>query len=708
MGLTLRHPDIGEMIGDYKVVGFLGAGGLGIVYKVERGGRFFALKLLLVSTLDGRGKREIGILIHLENPGVVRYVGSDFWPDPVIGHPYIVMEFVPGDTLFAFAYSQNPSARKATRIVLEVAVTLGEVHAAGVFHRDVKPENILIREGSERPILIDFGIGSLASAPTVTGSQLPPGTEEFRSPEQIRFKRAHPDGAGQYEYGTADEMWALGVSYYWLLTDVFPFGERTDPGGLDGLRERILSHRPEAPHVVNPRVPLAASLLCMRMLADRPEDRFPVVATLCAALNESLSNAENDATWDPPLGDPDDPQLTTTVEDPERQEASEQRRAFLRAVKRRPRRGRPLPKRDRVFFLPEQMAAPKVPAAAANPDEIPTVDAPGVAPAPAEHELPVKSAPVPPARELEPAAAAPQLRRAAWRLGLAGAVLLVAVVVLSVGANLGGPGSSSRTSEAGPELPLPSTSPGPHATDAGVRGHEVALSAKPLESHPGGDAAPTGAQPPASASNPMPRTTAQTTKNETPKTQPQSSGFRFPVRPAVAAVAACSLLDGGCTGAASQVRPEPPAITCPQGWRETHERFNVTGSGETATVKGYKGEPGELARVKDGPAALQVGKVGGVGFGYVGNLPAGTLLLGQWQLGDDRLFGTFNRAQIPGVGTLPVCLVAGLEIDTGYLDERGNEYLCGPGLGVCLTPGSKHGNAKTATRVLLLVPFGQP
>ncbi|ATB28294.1 serine/threonine protein kinase [Melittangium boletus] len=703
MGLTLRHPNIGDMIGDYKIVGFLGAGGLGIVYKVERGGSFFALKLLLVSTLDGRGKREIGILIHLENPGVVRYVGSDFWPDPVIGHPYIVMEFVPGDTLFAFAYSQNPSARKATRIVLEVAVTLGEVHAAGVFHRDVKPENILIREGSERPILIDFGIGSLVSAPTVTGSQLPPGTEEFRSPEQIRFKRANPDGAGQYEYSTADEMWALGVAYYWLLTDELPFGEATDPGGLDGLRERILTHRPYAPHVVNPRVPLAASLLCMRMLAERPEDRFPLVATLCSALNESLSNAENDATWDPPLGDPDDPQLTTTVGDPERQEASEQRRAFLRLRKQRPRRGRPLPKRDRVFLLPEQMAGPPPPAAAAaaHPDEIPRVDAPGAAPPPAEREVPVPSAPVPPARELEPAAAAPQPRRAAWRLGLAGAVLLVSVVVLSVGANLGGPGSSNRTSEARPELPLPSTSPATSATDAGVRGREVASDAKALESLPGGDAAPVGAQLPASTANAMLRTSAHTPKNETPKTQTQGAGFRLPVKPA--AVAVCALLDGGCTAPASQVRNEPPAITCPQDWRKTHERFNVTGRDETATVKGYKGEAGEAARVKDGPATLQTGI-----YGFVGNLPAGSLLLGQWKLGDNRLFGTFTEAKIPGVGTLPVCLVAGLDGNTLYMDEHGKRFECPPGFGVCLTPGSTPGNAKTPTRVFLIEPVGQP
>ncbi|PTL75138.1 hypothetical protein DAT35_56555 [Vitiosangium sp. GDMCC 1.1324] len=438
----------------------------------------------------------------------------------------------------------------------------------------------------------------------------------------------------------------------------------------------------------------------MRMLAELPEDRLPV-APLCAALSETLSNAENDAAWDLPLIDPDDPQLMTTGDDPERREPNETRRTFLKLTKQRPRRGRPLPDKAPVLFLPAQMAGAPPPAAAVDPDESPRADAPQAAPPPREHEVPVKSAPVPPARELEPAAA-PHPRRAAWRLGLAGAVLLVAVVALSVGANLGGPGSTGRTSEAGPEVPLPSTSPDPHATDAGVRGREMALAAKPLESLPGGDATPVGAQLPASTANAMLRTSAQTPKNETPKPQPQSSGPRLPVKPAVA-VAVCAMLDGGCTAPASQVRPEPPAISCPQDWRKTHERFNVARGEPMATVKGYKGERGELARVKDGPVTLQVGIEG-----RVGNLPAGTLLLGQWQLGDNRLFGTFTEAKIPGEGTLPVCLVAGLKGVTVYVDEHGKLFDCPPGLGVCLDPGSTPSNVKTDTRVLLIEPVGQP
>ena len=179
-----------------------------------------------------------------------------------------------------------------------------------------------------------------------------------------------------------------------------------------------------------------------------------------------------------------------------------------------------------------------------------------------------------------------------------------------------------------------------------------------------------------------------------------------------AAVAVCALLDGGCTAPASQVRPEPPAISCPQDWRETHKRFkfyNLPDGPGMATVKGHKAEPGEVARVKDGRVTLQVGIVGSVG-----NLPDGTLLLGQWQLGDNRLFGTFTEAKIPGEGTLPVCLVAGIEgrsmgfQGAAFLDERGKEFLCPPGLGVCLAPGSSPGNAKTPTRILLVEPRGQP
>ena len=68
MGLALRHPEIGERVGDYEIVEFLGAGGLGVVFKVKRRGRFFAMKFLLIPKLDGRSRREIAILVQLNHP----------------------------------------------------------------------------------------------------------------------------------------------------------------------------------------------------------------------------------------------------------------------------------------------------------------------------------------------------------------------------------------------------------------------------------------------------------------------------------------------------------------------------------------------------------------------------------------------------------------------------------------------------------------
>ena len=593
--------------------------------------------------------------------------------------------------------------------------TLGQVHAAGVFHRDLKPANIIIRGASERPLLIDFGVGAVAGAACPTGAGLPPGTEEFRAPEQLRFEREHAQAPARYDYGPADELWALGVTFYWLLTDVFPFGERTDPGGAQGLRERILTHRPLAPHQANARVPQAVSALCVKMLADPPPERFAGVGELCAALREALTTAEGDAAWDAPLMDPDDPQLTTTADDPERREPEERLRLARRWMKRRARRGRAPPAPGPLLPPAPAPAQPPVAARAASIERLlaevyedgpPTGEAGPEAPAPrraaspgasGRSALPVPAPPAPGAHE------AARRRSAPWRLGLAVAGA-AAAVGLAVSAGPWGPGASSpppaRTS---PALP-------PGVSGEGVGRHEVAPAPKPLDAPPGEGAAPAGAPLPAPDAHAMP---AQTKKNET---QTPRAGGRAAVKPTVAAAAltACSLLDGGCTHATPQVLPGPPAITCPEGWKDTHAKFEIR-SGEVV-VHGYEGriglswethKPAELAPVKDGPATVDVEKEvgsersGPVTRSSVPGLPGGTLLTGTWKLGEHRIFGTFTQAQIPGEETLPVCLVVYLDHDLDLPDEDGNVdgFLCRPGLGSCPWRESKPGNIMSYTRL---------
>ena len=231
------------------------------------------------------------------------------------------MDFVPGMTLEEFAEVENPSTRESARIMLETALTLGEVHIQGVFHRDLKPENIIIKGKNERPVLIDFGVGTYAGAPVITPFGLPPGTYEFRSPEAYLFNRSNPELV-HYEFCATDELWALGVTFYWLLTNVLPFSDRNNWEG-GGLADRIIRQRPIAPHVLNPLVPRALSDICMKMLEKKPEDRYASAVELCAVLGGAMADAEEDASWDLPLFDPDAPDTKTTEEEPSMVDANE-------------------------------------------------------------------------------------------------------------------------------------------------------------------------------------------------------------------------------------------------------------------------------------------------------------------------------------------------------------------------------------------------
>jgi serine/threonine-protein kinase len=184
-----KLPEPGDRVGDYRVEEKLGDGGFGLVYRVERAGRDFALKVIRARELERWGQREINILRHVVHDNVVRFRACDRWPDPDDGYLCFVMDLVVGRTLEQWALDENPTARQVVRVLLEVALALAEILKQGVLHRDLKRENILIRDADGRPVLVDFGIGWLAGEPTMTGERTPPGTDEYRTPEYVRFER---------------------------------------------------------------------------------------------------------------------------------------------------------------------------------------------------------------------------------------------------------------------------------------------------------------------------------------------------------------------------------------------------------------------------------------------------------------------------------------------------------------------------------------
>ncbi|WP_257450761.1 serine/threonine protein kinase [Archangium lipolyticum] len=686
--MVIHLPKDGARVGDYTIRHKLGEGGSGYVYKAERGGRYFAIKFLSELEWTGWNRREVTIMVRLQTlnlqiPNVVGFRGCERWPDPDIGYPYIVMDFVPGLTMDKYVQKFNPSPRVALGKFLKIAKAMGEVHRLDVLHRDLKELNIIIRADDGEPVVIDFGYGAMKGIQTETGpGRVPPGTPEYRSPEIIKFLRGEtPEDI--YTYTVSDELWAMGVILYWLLTDVMPFGGRLE----SGLNDRIRLNTPRAPHLINPRVPESASRLCMRMLEKDPQARFKGDDELCAALEAVLSAAEGDASWDLPLIDPLSPHDATTAgnasADEEPNGRAKEVQQWIAAHK--PRRGwwpveeppaqeqeaPPPPSPDE---LPSPRAKPEAPAAGPVADGAAPGGARGV------RRWLGASGPLPMGALMVDMLKRPPLALVAG----------LAVVALAVG-SLGplqkpAPAPSvAPASMAQKAAPPPSASASGGETEGAAPIREVAQPHNPAEANTG--AAPVRAQPPAPTPTAMLRKSDTTNKpDDAPKPQSQRAGRLPPLKSAAAVGATCALLEGCTGGTTPQVRPTPAPVECPADWKASHKRLGIFSGGGGVVLQGYEGENTERAPLREGPVTVVAQDVG--------KLPRGTLLSGTLQLGESRFYGTFTRAQIPGGDAYPVCLVIGLEVPSAM--PGGPD--CPAGLGDCPAHESRPGNVKMFTR----------
>ncbi|HYO72904.1 MAG TPA: serine/threonine-protein kinase, partial [Archangium sp.] len=281
----------GTEVAGFTIEGTIASGSFGTVYRARRSGRPYAIKLVRI---DPRGDREAAALRLMRHPNVVSFHGSGLWPED---DPYMLvlaLELVEGLTLDAWAAEENPSAFELVRrVLLPFALTLADVHDAGVVHRDIKDANIIVREADGQPVLVDFGAAGLKEGAVRLTMRLPPGTAEYRSPEALRFARQWE--GEPYPFSPGDDLWATGVVTYALLTRRLPFGDRNDPG----LNRAILETTPPAPHVLNPRVPLSLSESCMQMLDKEPTARYPDARALAEDLMEQCTQA--DKSWRAPM-----------------------------------------------------------------------------------------------------------------------------------------------------------------------------------------------------------------------------------------------------------------------------------------------------------------------------------------------------------------------------------------------------------------------
>jgi hypothetical protein len=165
----------------------------------------------------------------------------------------------------------NPTCREVLQVLAQVAWALELLHRGECLHRDVKGDNILV-EPEGRAVLTDFGSGTWKGAHPLTERVIPPNTREYRSPESLRFEWAHWSTPGaRYEARPADDLYALGVTAYRLVTGMYP-PPGTEPEALKEQLQQSPARRIPA-HEFNRRVVPELSALIERLLAHEPADR---------------------------------------------------------------------------------------------------------------------------------------------------------------------------------------------------------------------------------------------------------------------------------------------------------------------------------------------------------------------------------------------------------------------------------------------------
>lgn len=265
------------LIGRYIVVGRIDSGGQSDVYRAVHPtlDRELVVKLGRAPEPGGPDLRSLlvsegKVLAGLDHPNLVRVIDMDYHD----GRPFVVMELVRGRTLHALVQDRPVAPRDAARIVSRVARALEVVHARGIVHQDVKPQNIIIDETGE-PRLIDFGLARFRHAWDAAGSPTG-GTPAFIAPEQAR---------GEVErVGPRSDVFALGGVLYFLLTRTQPFrGE-----SVTEVRSKAAACAFDRELLNTPGVPRSLRAACLRAMAADPEKRQPGAGALADELDSFL------------------------------------------------------------------------------------------------------------------------------------------------------------------------------------------------------------------------------------------------------------------------------------------------------------------------------------------------------------------------------------------------------------------------------------
>jgi hypothetical protein len=270
-------------IGPYEVVGILGRGGMGVVFKGFDGAlnRYVAIKMLLphLATSGGARKRfareaqAAAAVIH-DNVMAIHSVAE--WQ----GVPYLVMPYGRGVSLQRRLSDNGPlEVREILRIGMQTARGLAAAHAQGLVHRDVKPANILLGQDVERITLTDFGLARAVHDASLTRTGVLAGTPQYMSPEQARGKTVD----------ARSDLFSLGSVLYAACTGRSPF--RADSSY--GVLRLILDEEPTPIREINPDIPEWLCAIISKLMSKQAANRFESAAEVAELLERCLAHAQH-------------------------------------------------------------------------------------------------------------------------------------------------------------------------------------------------------------------------------------------------------------------------------------------------------------------------------------------------------------------------------------------------------------------------------
>jgi serine/threonine-protein kinase len=261
--------------GRYEILGKLGEGAMGVVYRARDSaiGRVVALKMLSAELgaedeLHHRFRREAEAIGRLSHPNIVTVY--DLGQSE--GQLYMAMELLEGDDLRSLIERRvEVPLVDRLRLLVQICEGLAYAHSRGVVHRDIKPANILITSGGRAKIL-DFGLARVATRATITRKGMILGTPDYMAPEQAMGKLVD----------RRSDVFSSGSVFYEFLTGEKPFKGKT----LHAVLFQIIQEDPEPVLTLNPELPTRLAAVVHRMLMKDPEKRYQSMDEAARDLHE--------------------------------------------------------------------------------------------------------------------------------------------------------------------------------------------------------------------------------------------------------------------------------------------------------------------------------------------------------------------------------------------------------------------------------------